>query len=373
MNVKYLKSKIDIIEVVEKYTVIYKVGKDCRCKCILHKDSNPSMHIYVDNTWYCFGCRRGGDVISFVQLVENINFTEACKLLAQQYNINISISGGDYKPYNIVYPLALDGTWHDYLRRRRISDTTINQWGLGYDCNTSSICIPIRNSFGATIAHAYRYIGHNNTISKYRNANGNVYNKSSTLFGLDKAKKYIDTSNYCIIVEGYFDCISLHQAGIRNVVAICGVALTQQMIDIIKRHTKNVVFCYDNDTAGINATVDSITKSIGQDFCIKVLEVCDYHDIDELVVGSTPEQLHKFLCSKIHWIDFMYKNMPQNIIQCLCSVGDISYMIGCVDRLSEISNVSADIIFCKMIKKINKTSRLYSDFVKFIKNGGING
>ncbi|MDY6917419.1 MAG: DNA primase [Chloroflexota bacterium] len=307
-----IKDRLDIVEVVSEYVALQKAGRNLRARCPFHAEKTPSFFVFPERqTWHCFGsCGTGGDVFAFVMKKEGIGFGEALKLLAGKagvplaprqpgkekakdeqaerlYGINEAAAGY----YNYVLGTSAGAAAMRHLSARGISRETVEAFKLGYspesrdalrtylvsrghtlddlllvglvvekeggachDLFRNRLVIPIRNEAGKVVGFGGRAL--DDSMPKYLNSPQTaLFDKSSILFGLDRARGAIKEQGLAIIVEGYMDVLSAHQHGIANVVASMGTSLTERQVGVLKRLTRNFTLALDADAAGEAATL----------------------------------------------------------------------------------------------------------------------
>jgi DNA primase len=320
-----------IEEVVGDFVSLKKRGQNLWACCPFHQERTPSFAVSPSKGFYkCFGCDAAGDAIAFVKAIEGISFVEAVKHLAQKYGIPIQETEDEQKDIAaqhekdslyILMKLAQDYyqeiLWkspegqrigYTYLREREITDEFMHQFGLGYSLDSwqgfhtyaqqqgysdellekaglivhnqeklydrfrGRIIFPIHNLSGKVIAFAARILGPANNQPKYVNSPETpIYHKSDVLYGIYQAKQKIKQADHCYLVEGYTDVIALHMAGIENVVASSGTALTEGQIQLISRFTRHITVLFDGDTAGIQAALRGVDKILEQGLHVKVI------------------------------------------------------------------------------------------------------
>ena len=269
-NAEFVKKHIDIVKVLADEIKIFKRGKNFVARCPFHADNNPSLVIYQETqSWYCFGCGKGGDVINFLMLYKKMSFKECLDYLSKKFNLNIS--NKIEKPQSPLY--AFLNSCHEkllksapekailFLLKKKINEQAAKEFQLGY-CDAEKsifknrIIIPIFNEFNTLCGFAGRAID-DDVKPKYINSpNSATFQKNNLLFNLNKAKDHILKNDSVILVEGYFDAIVLYSyTSIKNVVGLMGTNLSQYQIDLIKKYTKNVYILFDSDDAGKAATV----------------------------------------------------------------------------------------------------------------------
>lgn len=331
-NVEEIKSRCNIVDVIGRVVTLKKAGSSYKGLCPFHNEKTPSFHVDEGRqTYKCFGCGEGGDVISFVQKYYSLDFMEAMELLAREYGIELKKSGpgrGQSKEFFEINRLAArffyramreqKNPGYTYMRRRGISDETLNTFGIGYadeewtsltdhlveqgydpkklvevglssekdgryyDYFRGRVVFPIINTGGKVIGFGARIIADGEP--KYLNSRESAaFQKKNNLYGLNVTKEYVKKEGRIILVEGYMDVISLYQAGIRNVSASLGTALTENQARLIKRYTSDVILSYDADAAGQKAALRGLDILYGEDIRAKVLVVNDGKDPDEFI------------------------------------------------------------------------------------------
>ncbi|MFA7169751.1 MAG: DNA primase [Candidatus Paceibacterota bacterium] len=308
-SVDEIKSKLSIEEVVGQYLQLQKAGRNLKACCPFHSEKSPSFMVSPERqSWHCFGCNEGGDIFTFVMKMEGLDFVDALKLLAdkagvqlkkvnyenkgeksnllgivetskQFYRQCLKIKGGK-KAYEYLRGRGLTeemiekfelgfapDSWSllsDYLKKKGFTEKDIlgagmtvkNERGRIYDRFRGRIMFPVNIVSGQTVGFSSRIMpGGDESSAKYINTPETlIYNKGRILYGLDKSKIFIRQKDCCVLVEGNVDVIASFQAGVNNVVATCGTALTIEQVRIIKRYTDNLVFALDMDGAGTKAT-----------------------------------------------------------------------------------------------------------------------
>ncbi len=331
-----LKSRCDISDVVSSYVNLKRRGRNLVGLCPFHSEKTPSFNIYPENgSFYCFGCGVGGDVITFIMKIENLDYVEAVKYLAQKAGLEMPENTYDdgvaklrtrileanreaARFYNkqLGEPCGIEGL--NYLHSRALSDNTIRRFGLGFapkdrftlckhlrslgftdneivsanlafrssdgryivDRFSDRVMFPIIDLRGNVIAFGGRIMS--DKKPKYLNTSDTLaFKKSSNLFSLNNAKN--TGQRTLILCEGYMDVIALNQAGFKNAVATLGTAITSEQALLIKRYADEVIICYDMDEAGQKATARAITILRGAGLQIRVISIPDGKDPDEFI------------------------------------------------------------------------------------------
>ena len=336
-----VKAAVDIVRVISEYVRLRKAGANYIGLCPFHSEKTPSFYVHPTRQFYhCFGCKAGGDVFKFVQSMERITFPETLKLLAEKYGIPLpkTESRGDLDP-GTKERLALleinqkatqffrnqlrttpEGRQAlNYLKSRGLNEETIDKFEIGYSLSSSDnlfrrlsqefpldlilksglvlasdydsrhydrfrkrIIFPISSESGKVIAFGGRILGEGQP--KYLNSPETpLYSKGRTLYALHQARESVRQQDFAILVEGYMDCIALHQSGVMNVTASCGTSLTEQQAKLLSRFSERVVVNFDPDSAGAAATLRSFNILLESGFAIQVLLLPGGDDPDAFV------------------------------------------------------------------------------------------
>lgn len=331
-----LKLRSDITEIASSYVNLKRHGRNMVGLCPFHGEKTPSFNIYTENgSFYCFGCGVGGDVITFIMKIENLDYVEAVKFLAQRAGMEMPENTYDDSLSKLrmrIYEANREAArfFHatllsqrgqsglNYLRGRALSDRTIRHFGLGFaDDDWNSLCNHLKNKgfseyeiYSANLAFKRkngngiydRFVNRvmfpiidlrGNVIAfggrimtdekpKYLNTSDTpVFKKSENLFSLNNAKS--SGTRTLILCEGYMDVIALNQAGFTNAVATLGTALTNEQAVLMKRYADEVIICYDADGAGQKATARAIDILRNAGLPIKILTVPSGKDPDEFI------------------------------------------------------------------------------------------
>ena len=367
-----LKSRIDISEIIGEYVDLQQKGKNLMGLCPFHSERTPSFCVYPANgSFYCFGCGAGGDVITFLRLVEHYDYIEAVKNLAERAGMDFEVSEEDnaiHQKKLLIYKINRDAAkfYHSsllkecgkealsYLKKRNVSLKTLKHFGLGYSPSTgyalvdylkkigynsediilsdlafktrngkeidrfrNRLMFPIIDVKGNVIAFGARTMGKD--MPKYINTSDTpVFKKSSNLFSLNFAKK--SGKNEFILTEGYMDVISLYQAGFDNAVAGLGTALTVNQVKLLARNVDNVVVSYDSDLPGQKAANKAIEMLKDNGLEVKVLSIPKAKDPDEFLQTYGKDGAVKF------------KNLIEN------SKNDIEYKLSNVKSSYDLSS-----------------------------------
>lgn len=348
-----IKQKLDIVDLLKEYIQLIPSGMNFKARCPFHNEKTPSLMVSQEKQiWRCFGCGEGGDHFTFVQKIEGVDFIEALRILAPKAGVQLKrqdprvasernklldimeISRRYY--HQLLIKDAKGKSALKYLTDRGLSKDTIEEWQIGYSLDSwdailnllkgkgftekeillsgmivkrdnrpgfydrfrDRIMFPINDINGNTLAFSARINPEKEAeekMGKYINSpQTSIYDKSSLLFGLDKAKLEIKKNDYSVIVEGQMDVISTHQAGFKNVVATSGTALTVEQITLLKRYSNNIALAFDMDDAGAMAADRGIREAMKQEMSIKVIEIPNGKDPDECV-KENPDDWKKAL------------------------------------------------------------------------------
>lgn len=330
-----LKARTDITDLVSSYVNLRRSGRNLVGLCPFHHEKTPSFNVYPDNgSFYCFGCGAGGDVITFVRKIENLDYIESVRFLAQRAGLQVPEEQMDdsmsrlrtrileinRESARFFHRVLLSETGKpglDYLIRRGLSMATIRHFGLGFsppgrfalsdhlkkmgytdqeliqanvafqsrsgriiDRFHSRVMFPIIDLRGNVVAFGGRIL--TDEKPKYINTSDTpVYHKSSGLFAMNFAKN--NGGQQLILAEGYMDVISLHQAGFTNAMASLGTSLTVEQARLMARYAKEVVVCYDSDSAGQKAASRAIPMLRDAGLLVKVLTIPGNKDPDEYI------------------------------------------------------------------------------------------
>jgi DNA primase len=352
-----------IEEVVGDFVVLRKRGANLLGLCPFHNERTPSFTVSPAKGFFkCFGCGKAGDSATFVMEHEHLTFPEALRWLATKYNITIeeeapsaeqaeqdSLRENLFTVTGFAQDFFEDALWNSdegrsvglsYFRERGFSDETIRKFKLGYafekwDALTAAaaergyqpellektgltiaqenrrydrfrarVVFPIHNLTGRPVGFGARILKSDPKSPKYLNSpETEIYIKSKNLYGIAHAKKAIIATDACYLVEGYTDVVSLHQAGVENVVASSGTALTVEQIRLIGRYTRNITVLYDGDPAGIKASLRGIDLILEEGMNVRVVLFPDGDDPDSFSKRVDQAELKRFLDAEA--VDFI--------------------------------------------------------------------
>jgi DNA primase len=310
-----VKLKLDIVQVISEYVPLKKAGRNYKSACPFHSEKDPSFFVFPERqSWHCFGaCGTGGDIFSFIMKKEGVDFGQALRLLATKAGVTLIEQAGHRREaeshereslfeineaaasyyHHLLLTASSAKAANDYITGRGISADTIKDFQIGYapegwdtikqllqgkgyteaelltagslvegesknryDRFRNRLMFPIRNIQGKVTGFGGRAL--DDSLPKYLNSPQTpVFDKSSSLYGIDRAKTYIRQQDRAVIVEGYMDVLAAHQYGYKNVVASMGTAMTDKQLAILKGLTRNLVLALDADAAGEEAVARS--------------------------------------------------------------------------------------------------------------------
>lgn len=342
-TIQQILNRTDIIEVVGSFVKLKKRGANYLGLCPFHNEKTPSFTVSASKEIYkCFGCGRSGNTISFLMEHEKLAYADALRWLAARYNVEIEetysspeaqLQRQTADSLYIINQFAQEffsrqlleteegqSVALSYLQERGFREETIRKFQLGYspaqrdaftqtalqqqynpelllktgivaerngslaDNYRERIIFPIHNNTGKVAGFGARIIGKKENAPKYINTPENeVYVKSKLLYGLYQARQSIDKQDECLLVEGYTDVISLHQAGIENVVASGGTALTAEQLRLIRKYTNNLTIVYDGDAAGVKAALRGLDMALEEGMQVRLVLIPDNEDPDSYV------------------------------------------------------------------------------------------
>ena len=389
-----VRSTANIVEVISGYVPLKKRGQNFWGCCPFHGEKTPSFAVNpAKNMFYCFGCHEGGDIFKFIMKIENCDFIDALKLLAGRYGIAVperhktAVEIRREKQRERIYETNATATKFfqacllktdygkaalAYLRNRGISDDIIASFSIGYALNSytallsnlgrrgfkgeeliaaglvaegrekqlydkfrNRVMIPIKDPKGKIVGFGGRVL--DNSTPKYLNTAETVwFNKRRLLFAMDVAYKAIRQSHQAIVVEGYMDAISLHAAGIMNVVASMGTAFATEQAKLLKRIADEVVFCYDSDSAGRRASVRAVSIARAEGLKVRIAGVPEGKDPDEYVRHYGKEAFEQVIQNALEGIDFQ---IEETILQ-----SDTANLAG---KVEAVSNILPFLLECK--------------------------
>ena len=428
---------VRIEEVVSEFVSLKKRGANLIGVCPFHKEKTPSFIVSpAKGIFKCFGCGKAGDSVRFIMEHEHYSYPEALRFLANKYGIiieekeqspeemmaknerermfNINSFAQQYFSDTMQNDEEGQSVGLSYFRERGFRDAIINKFQLGYcqnkrdsfiqhaikngyskdlllktglasgneermyDRYQGRVIFPIHNLTGKVIGFGARILSGDKTKAKYLNSpESEIYNKSQTLYGIYFAKSEISRLDNCILVEGYADVLSMHQAGIENVVASSGTSLTTEQIRLISRYTKNVTILYDGDNAGIHAALRGTDMILEEGLNVRIVVLPPDEDPDSFVQNNSIETVLSYIADNARdFISFKTKlllkdaaNDPikkaavvKDIVNSISVIPDAIYRATYIKECSRLMEMSEQ----ALMNELNKILR-----AKLRKNNGL--
>ena len=348
----------NIVDIVSDYVTLKKKGMNYQACCPFHNEKTPSFVVSPSKgVFKCFGCGKGGNAVTFVMEQENVSYPEALKMVAKRYGIQVeereqteedvrrnndresmfTLNGWAseyFSKYLTGNPEGKSIGYSYFSQKRGFTDATIKKFGLGF-CSAAGdamceaalaagykseyllstglafqregdgrlrdrfrdrVIFPVHNISGRVVAFGGRTLRTDKTVAKYQNSpESEIYSKKRELYGLYFAKKAIQQLDFAIMVEGYTDVISMHQAGVENVVSSSGTSLTVEQIQLLHRFTRNITVIYDGDSAGIKASLRGIDLILKEGMNVRVVLLPEPEDPDSFARSHTAEQVQQYI------------------------------------------------------------------------------
>lgn len=356
--------RLGIVDVAETYLKLEKAGGNYKARCPFHNEKTPSFIVSPGReTYHCFGCSKGGDMFDLVAEIEGLDFRGALKVLAERAGVELKAMTGDARIKKSetdaqFAALEIATRWFEsqlrkesrvveYLKERGLTGETAKKFRIGYAPNEwralseelakanvsvevlekvgliirspkgfydrfrGRIMFPLSDSSGRVVAYSGRVFepaltGDEDHVAKYINSpETTLFNKSLVMYGFDKAKQEMRKAGACVIVEGQMDIVMSHQAGVTNVVAVSGTALTTEHLTKIKRLTETVIFAFDADDAGLRAAERGVDLALAMGFDVRIVALPNGKDPAD-VVRDNPDTWKKLVADAGHIIDFLF-------------------------------------------------------------------
>lgn len=418
-TIEQITNRIDIIDVVSEFVKLKKRGANYLGLCPFHNEKTPSFTVSPAKEIYkCFGCGKSGNTITFLMEHEKYSYAEALKWLAQRYNIEIEetivsdevkqvqqVAESLYAINNFAQKFFSEQLFNteegqsnaiSYLDERGFKEYVIQKFQLGYnpqqrnaftsaaikqqfnkevllksglvvtrndeasDNYRGRIIFPIHNTTGKIIGFGARVIGSTDKAPKYINTPENeIYVKSKILYGSYFARHAIDKNNECLLVEGYTDVISLHQAGIENVVASGGTSLTADQLRIVKKYTSNLTIIYDGDAAGVKAAMRGLDMALEEGLNVKLVLIPDKEDPDSYVNKVGTERFKKFIAENkkdfiLFQLEILLKEAGNDITKKNDAVNIVAESLSRLNKAEDFTKRQEYIHQCATVLKIDE-------------------
>ena len=431
VTIQQIQSRIDIVEIVSGFVKLKKRGTNYLGLCPFHNEKSPSFTVSPAKEIYkCFGCGRSGNSISFLMEHEKYSYVEALRWLGAKYNVEIEesetspevkqqqqVAESLYIINNFGQQFFSDALFNSeegktialsYLKERGFREDIIKKFQLGYnpeardsfakaalaaqynleylqksglvnvrddiayDNYRGRIIFPIHNQSGKVTGFGARLIKNNDKAPKYINTPENeIYVKSKILYGAYFARQAIDKADECLLVEGYTDVVSLHQAGIENVVASGGTSLTPDQLRLIKKYTKNLTIIYDGDNAGIKAALRGLDLALEESLNVKLVLIPDKEDPDSYVNKVGAAAFTQFIAANkrdfiLFQLNIALKDAGNDSTKKSVAVNQIAETIARINKTEDFTRQQDYIKQCSEILKIEE-SGLHALVNKFIR------
>ncbi|MBN8718223.1 DNA primase [Hydrobacter penzbergensis] len=419
-TIQQITNRIDIIDVVGEFVKLKKRGTNYIGLCPFHNEKGPSFTVSPSKEIYkCFGCGKSGNTITFLMEHEKYSYVEALRWLAARYHIEVeeTETSAEQKQFlqtadslyvinNFAQKFFTEQLLHtdngkaialSYLRERGFRDTVIDKFQLGYNPDTKDtltkallanqfnaellpktglvsvrnnnelvdnyrgrIIFPIHNISGKIIGFGARIIGKNDHAPKYINTPENeLYVKSKILYGSYFARMAIDKADECLLVEGYTDVISLHQAGIENVVASGGTSLTTDQLRLIKKYTNNLTIIYDGDNAGVKAALRGLDMALEEGLDVRLVLIPDNEDPDSYVNKVGAKAFNEFVAAAkkdfiIFQLEVMLREAGGDVTKKSNVVNQVAETLSRINRVEDFTKQQDYIRQCAGILRIDE-------------------
>ncbi len=413
-----LKRKNDLVSVASNYMRLEQKGRRFWGCCPFHNEKTPSFSIDNDGGFYhCFGCKESGDVIKFVQKMENVEFMDAVKILAEKAGMQVpEIETSDerkhyqkkkerllmaldyaYKHYmeNLYnkdaklaqdyiksrkftrreledFKIGFSKNWTDvveYLRNKGFSNEELLEAGICnkkdsriFDAIANRLVFPIFNSFNECIGFSARAL-EKTDFAKYKNTSETiVFQKGKVVFGINllKAQKQQQLLDKIILVEGQMDVIAMHKSGFKSTVACMGTALTSDHVSELKRYCQNIVLCFDGDGAGVKATLRAIEMFRNENVDLRVVYLPDGKDPDEILNIYGREKLQEMIDNAKHYMDFLIEHYASKFnLEKADEKGKYVKTI-----LSEIKKLESETLYEPYLERVRDLTKIPIDILR---------
>lgn len=419
-TIEQIKNRIDIIDVVGEYVKLKKRGANYLGLCPFHNEKTPSFTVSPAKELYkCFGCGKSGNTITFLMEHDKMSYVEALKFLAARYNIEVEET--EASPEQKQLQQASDSLYIinnfaqkffdeklfqteegqnialTYLKERGFREDIIKKFQIGYnpsqrdelakallqnqfnkellpktglvvvrnetelaDNYRGRIIFPIHSNTGKIIGFGARVIGKADKAPKYINTPENeIYVKSKVLYGSYFARLAIDKANECLLVEGYTDVVSLHQAGIENVVASGGTSLTVDQLRIIKKYSNNLTIIYDGDAAGVKAALRGLDMALEEGLNVKLVLIPDGEDPDSYVNKVGAANFRDFIAKNkkdfiLFQLEVMLKDAGNDVTKKSEVVNHVADTLSKISKAEDFTKLQEYIKQCSALLKIDE-------------------
>lgn len=419
--IQELQERVDIEEVISSHITLRRRGKTLVGLCPFHSEKTPSFTVYPDtNSFYCFGCGAGGDVISFIRRIDNLDYVEAVKTVAQMAGMSMPEDGYDdtlakrrmrllaanreaARFFNACLMDEKNRPALDYFLRRALTTATIRHFGLGYapdswhaltehlrskgftyeemvlanlvrrsdkngkanyyDNFRNRVMFPIIDLRGNVIAFGGRVM--DDSKPKYINTSDTpVYKKSNGVFALNFAKNA--NENKLLLVEGYMDVIALHQAGFTNAIACLGTAFTSEQANLLSRYAEEIIICYDNDGAGREATQRALAVLGKTGLKLRVVTMSGGKDADEIIRTHGKERFAELLGMAANKTEYRLLQ-ERNKYNLNTDDGKLRFLTAAAQILAECSAIECDIYATRLSNELGVSAESINAQIRSVK------
>ncbi len=419
--IQELQERVDIEEVISSHITLRRRGKTLVGLCPFHNEKTPSFTVYPDtNSFYCFGCGAGGDVISFIRRIDNFDYVEAVKTVAQMAGMSMPEDGYDdtlakrrmrllaanreaARFFNACLMDEKNRPALDYFLRRALTTATIRHFGLGYapdswhaltehlrskgftyeemvlanlvrrsdkngkanyyDNFRNRVMFPIIDLRGNVIAFGGRVM--DDSKPKYINTSDTpVYKKSNGVFALNFAKNA--NENKLLLVEGYMDVIALHQAGFTNAIACLGTAFTSEQANLLSRYAEEIIICYDNDGAGREATQRALAVLGKTGLKLRVVTMSGGKDADEIIRTHGKERFAELLGMAANKTEYRLLQ-ERNKYNLNTDDGKLRFLTAAAQILAECSAIECDIYATRLSNELGVSAESINAQIRSVK------
>lgn len=419
-TIQQISNRIDIIDVVGEFVKLKKRGTNYIGNCPFHNEKTPSFTVSPSKEIYkCFGCGKSGNTITFVMEHEKYSYVEALKWLAARYNIEVEetetspeqkqlaqTADSLYVINNFAQKFFTEQLFKteegnnialSYLKERGFRNDVLEKFQVGYNPDSRDtltrallgnqfskellpktglvsvrneelvdnyrgrIIFPIHGITGKIIGFGARVIGKSDRGPKYINTPENeVYSKSKILYGAYFAKAAIDKADECLLVEGYTDVVSLHQAGIENVVASGGTSLTTDQLRLIKKYTNNLTIIYDGDSAGIKAALRGLDMALEESLNVRLVLIPDNEDPDSYVNKVGAKAFNEFVAASkkdfiIFQLEVMLREAGNDVTRKSEVVNQVAETLSKISKAEDFTKLQDYTRQCAHLLKIDET------------------
>ncbi len=419
-TIQQITSRIDIIDVVGEFVKLKKRGTNYLGNCPFHNEKSPSFTVSPAKEIYkCFGCGKSGNTITFLMEHEKYSYVEALRWLAARYHIEIEetetspaqkmaqqVADSLYAINHFAMEFFTKQYWdteageaiaQTYMQHRGFLKPIVEKFKIGYnpsdrdtlakaliqnqfnpelfartglvverngewqDNYRDRIIFPIHNTTGKIIGFGARQIAKNDKSPKYINTPENeIYVKSKILYGSYFARNSINSNDECLLVEGYTDVVSLHQAGIENVVASGGTSLTMDQLRLIKKYTQNLTIIYDGDSAGVKAALRGLDMALEEGLNVQLVLIPDKEDPDSYVNKVGPDAFREFVKSNkkdfvLFQLEVQLKDVGTDLNKKNILVNQIAETLSKINKAEDFTKLQEYVRKCSSLLRIDET------------------